>query len=110
MDVPAPQGAIRGQTGTVGMPKASLAKATIGVILKDFVFDLTLRTTGFKVKVPGAATIIVNGSRMSSKAAAAISKARRGDQVAIFDIKSQLVGEGAGLRIKKATPVLVEIK
>ena len=110
MDVPAPQGAIRGETGHVSMPKASLAKASVGVVLKDFVFDLTLRTTGFKVKVPGSATITVNGARMNAKAAAAINKARRGDVVAIFDIKSTLVGEGAGLKIKKASTVLVEIK
>ncbi len=110
MDIPAPQGAIRGQTGAIAMPKASLAKAGVSVVLKDFVFDLTLRTTSFSVKVPGQATIKVNGARMNAKAASAINKARRGDTVAIFDIKSTIVGEGSGLRVKNASTVLVEIK
>lgn len=110
MDIPSPMGAIRNQTGSISMPKASLQKATVGVVLPDFVFDLTLRTTSFKVKVPGQATVIVNGGRMDSKASRAISKARRGDQVSIFDIKSSLVGSASGYRIKDAAPVLVEIK
>ncbi len=110
MDIPAPRGAIRNQTGNVSMPKASLAKATVGVVLPDFVFDLTLRTTAFKVKVPGQATVIVSGARMSSKAQGAIAKAKRGDMVNIFDIKSSLVGSASGYRIKNASPVMIEIK
>jgi gliding motility-associated protein GldM len=110
MDIPAPRGAIRNQTGQVGMPKASLGKASVGVILPDFVFDLTLRTTSFSIKVPGQATVKVNGARMNSKAQSAIARAKRGDVVSIFDIKSTLVGPGAGYRIKPASPVLVEIK
>lgn len=110
MDIPAPNGAVRKQTGRISMPKASLAKATVGVILPDFVFDLTLRTTSFSVKVPGQATVKVKGARMNAKAANAISKARRGDMVNIFDIKSKLVGSASGYRIKNASPVMVEIK
>jgi hypothetical protein len=110
MDIPAPRGAIRKQTGNISMPKASLARATIGVILPDFVFDLTLRTTSFSVKVPGQATVKVVGGRMDKKAQGAIARAKRGDMVNIFDIKSTLVGSAAGYRIKKASPVIVEIK
>lgn len=110
MDIPAPLGAIRKQSGRVSMPKASLAKASVGVILPDFVFDLTLRTTSFSVKVPGQATVKVNGARMNAKAANAIAKARRGDMINIFDIKSTLVGSASGYRIKNAMPVMVEIK
>ncbi len=110
MDIPAPRGAIRKQTGNVDMPKASLGKATVGVILPDFVFDLTLRTTSFKLKVPGQATVLVNGARMNAKAKSAIAKAKRGDMVNIFDIKSSLVGSASGYRIKKASPVMIEIK
>ncbi|HIP48049.1 MAG TPA: gliding motility protein GldM [Lutibacter sp.] len=110
MDIPAPNGAVRKQIGRISMPKASLAKATVGVILPDFVFDLTLRTTSFSVKVPGQATVKVKGARMDAKAANAISKARRGDMVNIFDIKSALVGSAAGYRIKNASPVMIEIK
>ena len=110
MDIPAPMASIRKQTGQISMPKASLSKATVGVILPDFVFDLTLRTTSFKVKVPGQATINVRGSRMSPQAQSAIARAKRGDQVAVFDVKSTLVGNSSGYRIKKASPVLIEIK
>ena len=110
MGIPAPMGAIRNQTGQVGMPKASLSKASVGVVLPDFVFDLTLRTTSFKIKVPGQATVIVNGARMNSKAQSAIARAKRGDVVSIFEIKSSLVGAGAGYRVKPASPVLIEIK
>jgi gliding motility-associated protein GldM len=109
-DVPAPMGAIRGQTGNVGMPKESLSGASVGVVLQDFVFDLTFQVTGFSIKVPGEATIVVAGARMNDRAQAAINKAKRGDIVSIFDIKSSIVGQGSGLKIKVASPVLVEIK
>jgi gliding motility-associated protein GldM len=109
-DVPAPMGAIRGQTGNVGMPKESLSGASVGVVLSDFVFDLTFQVTGFSIKVPGEATIVVAGARMNDRAQAAINKAKRGDIVSIFDIKSSIVGQGSGLKIKVASPVLVEIK
>ncbi len=109
-DVPAPMGAIRGQTGNVGMPKESLSGASVGVVLQDFVFDLTFQVTGFSIKVPGEATIVVAGARMNERAQAAINKAKRGDIVSIFDIKSSIVGQGSGLKIKVASPVLVEIK
>ena len=111
MDIPAPQGALRKtQTGNVSMPKSSLEKASVSVILRDFVFDLTLRTTSFSVKAPGSATVKVNGGRMNPKAASVIRKTRKGDVVSIFDIKSTLVGDGAGLKIKTGSPVLVTIK
>jgi gliding motility-associated protein GldM len=109
-DVPAPQGAVRQQTGNVGMPKESLQNASIGVVLSDFVFDLTFAVSGFSIKVPGEATIVVSGPRMDSRAQAAIAKAKRGDIISIFDIKSSIVGQGSGLKIKNASPVLVEIK
>jgi gliding motility-associated protein GldM len=108
--VPAPMGAIRQQTGNVGMPKESLSGASVGVVLPDFVFDLTFQVIGFSIKVPGEATIVVTGARMNDRAQAAINKAKRGDIVSIFDIKSSIVGQGAGVKIPNASPVLVEIK
>ncbi|PID68165.1 MAG: gliding motility protein GldM [Flavobacteriia bacterium] len=109
-DVPAPMGALRKETGKTSMPKESLKRAAVEVMLPDFVFDLTFAVTGFSVKVPGQPTVVVNGPRMNARAKAAIDKASRGDQVNIFDIKSKIVGEGSGLRVKKASAVLVEIK
>lgn len=109
-DVPPPSGAIRGQTGNVGMPKESVGNASVGVVLEGFVFDLTFQVTGFKVKVPGEATIVVSGPRMDSRAQVAIAKAKRGDVISIFDITSSIVGQGSGLKVKPASPVLIEIK
>jgi len=109
-DVPPPSGAIRGQTGNVGMPKESVGNASVGVVLEGFVFDLTFQVTGFKVKVPGEATIVVSGPRMDSRAQTAINKAKRGDVISIFDITSSIVGQGSGLKVKPASPVLIEIK
>ncbi len=107
-DVPKPFGAIRNLTGTVPMPKASLSKTSVGVTLPDFVFDLTFNVTGFKLKVPGQATIIVSGNRMNGQAKSAIAKAKRGDIISIFDIKSKL--SNGAVKIKDAAPVNVEIK
>ncbi len=108
-DIPKPFGSIRGETGLVKMPKASLAKTSVGVVLEGFVFDLKLTTTGFSLKVPGQATVKVSGSRMNAQAKSVINKAKRGDVIAIFDIKSTLQG-GGGYRIKTAAPVNVEIR
>jgi hypothetical protein len=63
----------------------------------------------FKVKAPGTATIVVNGSSMNSQAQAAINKARSGDIIAIFDVKSSIQGV-SGISIKDASAVSVEIQ
>ena len=55
----------------------------------DFDFDLSLNITGFTLKVPGQGAVVVRGSKMDSAAQKAIAKARRGDVVIIFDIKSK---------------------
>ncbi|SNR78549.1 type IX secretion system motor protein PorM/GldM [Lutibacter flavus] len=107
--IPSPQGTIRKQSGHVKMPKASLEKSTVGTELPDFDFDLNLSTTGFTLKVPGQGAVVVRGSRMDAAAKKAIAKAKRGDVVTIFDIKSSLVGN-SGYKIKNASPVSVEIQ
>lgn len=109
-NVPPPTGAIRGQTGNVGMPKESVANATVGVVLPDFAFDLTFEVTGFSIKVPGQATVVVSGARMNASAQTAIAKASRGDIISIFAIKSRVVGDGAGLPVQEASPVNIEIR
>ncbi|SDX39548.1 protein involved in gliding motility GldM [Lutibacter oricola] len=108
-DIPSPRGTIRKQSGHIKMPKTSLGKATVGVELADFDFDLKLSTTGFTVKVPGQSAVVVRGSRMNVQAQKAISKAKRGDVVTLFDIKSTISGN-SGYRIKPASPVSVEIQ
>jgi gliding motility-associated protein GldM len=107
--IPSPQGTIRKQSGHVKMPKASLEKSTVGTELPDFDFDLNLSTVGFTLKVPGQGAVVVRGNRMDAAAKKAIARAKRGDVVTIFDIKSSLVGN-SGYKIKNASPVSIEIQ
>ncbi len=108
-DIPSPQGTIRKESGHVVMPNSSLVNATVGAELPDFDFDLKLTTTGFTIKVLGQGAVVVRGNKMDAAAKKAIAKAKRGDIVTIFDIKSSLVGN-SGYKIKNASPVSVEIQ
>lgn len=108
-DIPKPMATVRKESGYVKMPKSSLVKTTVGVGLPDFLFDLKFNVNSFKVKAPGSATIVVNGSRMNSQAQAAINKARSGDVIAIFDVKSSIQGV-SGISVKDASAVSVEIQ
>ena len=107
-DIPAAMGSARGQFGIVRMPKASLGRTAIGAGLPDFVFDLKLRVNSFKVKVPGQVTVIVNGTSFNAQAKKALSKARRGDVVTVFDIKASIVGNSS-YTLRKVLPVSIEI-
>ncbi|PCH52247.1 MAG: gliding motility protein GldM [Flavobacteriaceae bacterium] len=107
--IPAPSGSIRKQIGYIRMPKTSLGKATVSAELPDFDFDLVLKTSGFTIKVPGQGAVVVKGSRMNAQAKKAIAKAKRGDVVTIFDIKSSLSGNTT-YKIKKASAVSIEIQ
>ena len=108
-DIPSPRGTIRKQEGYIKMPKTSLGKATVGAALPDFDFDLTLRTTAFTIKVPGQSAVVVRGKKMDVAAKKAIAKAKRGDVVTIFAIKSALVGNSS-YKIKPASAVSIEIQ
>jgi gliding motility-associated protein GldM len=108
-DIPKPLATVRKESGYVKMPKSSLVKTTVGVGLPDFLFDLKFSVNSFKVKAPGTATIVVNGSSMNSQAQAAINKARSGDIIAIFDVKSSIQGV-SGISVKDASAVSVEIQ
>ncbi len=107
-DIPAPMASIRNEVGVIRMPKSSLAKATISAQLLDFVFDVNIVTTGFKIKIPGQATVVVNGNRLDSKAQKALSKARRGDIITIFDVKAKLKNNSS-YRLKNVMPLSVEL-
>ena len=107
-DIPKPLTTVRREAGYVKMPKSSLVKTTVRVELPDFLFDLTFVVKSFKVKVPGQATITVNGSKMNAQAQAAINKARVGDVIGIFDVKSSV--PGVSTAIKDASPVTIEVQ
>jgi gliding motility-associated protein GldM len=106
-DIPAAMGTVRGQYGTVRMPKSGLGNTPIGAGLPDFLFDLDLQVTSFKVKVPGQLAIIVKGTKFSPSAKKALSKARRGDIITIYDIKAVI--KNNSYKLKKVIPVSIEI-
>ena len=99
---------MRGQSGDIKIPKNNLSIATIGAILDDFDFDIKLRTVSFKFKVPGQATISVNGNKLDNKAKTALRRAKVGSNVQIFDIKVQNPSNPS-YRFKKVSPVICEL-
>ncbi len=107
-DIPRPTGTIRGEAGATKMQRNSLEISSIGAMLEDFDFDLQLRVSGFKFKVPGQPTITVSGNKLNSRAKAALRKAKRGSSVQIFDINAKLANNASYI-LKKVSPVFVEL-
>ena len=107
-DIPRPAGTIRGEAGSIKMPRRNLEISTIGSMLEDFDFDLNLAVSGFKFKVPGQPTVSVNGSKLDSRAKSALKRAKRGDAVQIFDIKAYITNNKS-YKLKKVSPVVVEL-
>lgn len=107
-DIPRPIGTVRGEEGTVRMQRQNLEISTIGASLPDFDFDLNLRVSGFKIKVPGQPTVQVRGQQLDNAAKAALRRAGRGEAIQIFDIEAQLAGS-SGYMLKSVSPVVVEL-
>ncbi len=107
-DLPRPTGSVRGETGSIQIPRSNLEISTIGAVLEDFDFDLTLRTTGFKFKVPGQATVNVKGNKLDAKAKNALRRARAGQTIQIFDI-TVVNPNNPSYRFKKVSPVICEL-
>ncbi len=107
-DVPRPSGTIRGESGEVSMPRSSLEVSTVGAVLEDFDFDLSLGIRGFKFKVPGQPTISVRGNKLDGAARNALKRARRGDAVQVFDIEAYITGN-TGYKLKKVSPVVIQL-
>lgn len=106
-DIPAAAGKIRDDFGVISLPKNSLANLTIEAALPDFVFDLELDVKSFTVKVPGQLAVKVTGDRFNNRAKKELAKARRGDDVTIFDI--QAVERKKGTKIKKVLPIIIQV-
>ncbi|MCG2430748.1 gliding motility protein GldM [Aequorivita xiaoshiensis] len=106
-DIPAPVGAIRGETGLVRMQRQGLEISSVSAVLEDFDFDINLRVSGFSLKVPGQPTVRVNGTKLNGAAKSAIRKAGRGETVQIFDINAKV--SGSGVMLKKTAPVIIEL-
>jgi gliding motility-associated protein GldM len=107
-DIPPPAATIRKQFGSIRMPKSSLAKSAIDAELVDFDFDLKLRVSSFKIKIPGQSTVVVKGTRLDARAQRALVKARRGDVISIFDVKASIIGNST-YRLKGVMPLNVEL-
>jgi gliding motility-associated protein GldM len=89
--LPAPTGKIRGEVAAKGS-KSNLAACTVSAVMEDFDFPVTVNVTQFNIKVPGQPTMVINGSRMDSRAKGAIERATRGDVVVISEIKANFSG------------------
>ncbi len=110
-DIPRPVGTIRGETGNGGcvrMQRQGLEISTVGAILEDFDFDLSLNVTGFSFKVSGQPTVKVSGGRLSTQAKQALRRAKRGETVQIFDINAN-IANNSGYKLKKISPVCIEL-
>ena len=107
-DIPRPVGTVRGEDGTVRMQRQNLEISTIGAALPDFEFDVNLRVTGFKFRVPGQPTIQVRGQKLDQSAIGALRRAGRGETIQIFDVEAQLAGNSS-YKLKQVSPVLVEL-
>ncbi len=107
-DIPRPAGSIRGEAGSVKMPRANLEISTVGALLEDFDFDLNLAVSGFKFKVPGQPTVDVNGNKLDARAKSALRRAGRGDAIQIFDIQAYITNNKS-YKLKKVSPVVVEL-
>ncbi|MFT6723107.1 MAG: gliding motility-associated protein GldM [Flavobacteriaceae bacterium] len=107
-EIPKPEGSVRGETGTLKMPRNNLEIATIGAVLDDFDFDLNIAVSEFKVKIPGQPSLVVNGNKFDANAKAALKRASRGDLIQIFDIKAYITNNKS-YNLKNVTSVMVEL-
>lgn len=106
-DIPAAVTMVDGKSGNIRMPRNALATARIGAGLPDFMFDLKLKTLGYKIKVPGQITVTVSGNKLSAKAKKTLSKARRGDVINIYEVRAQIVGNA--YKIKRVLGATIEL-
>ena len=108
-NIPAPQGAIGGKEGMQKGAKSRLQASQISAVLPDFLYDLKFKVTQFVFKVPGQASIVVNGDRLNAQCISALGRVSKGDQVTISDIKSKVDGAGS-IIVKDAAPAIYEIQ
>ena len=107
--IPGPTGTIRGEMGVVKGPRSNLEIATIGAKLLDFDFEVGLDVVGFNMKIAGQPTVVVTGNRLNAQCKQVLSRAGKGDQVTISEIKTKLVGAGSYL-LPRTAPVIYEIQ
>jgi gliding motility-associated protein GldM len=104
-DIPKPSGRMAGIVGNGKLPRNNVSIGKVEAFLDGFDFDLPLTVTGFKIKVEGKPSVTCSGNRLNGAAKSALSSAKRGSQVQIFDIKSR----SNGPVIKPALPLIIEL-
>lgn len=82
--LPPARGVVMGKTHA-GVPQASLASQRVRVDWPDFLFPVKGEVESFSIKVPGSPIERVNGNSLGG--ASSISKAKRGDNISIINIK-----------------------
>ncbi|SNR47686.1 gliding motility protein GldM [Flavobacterium sp. ov086] len=107
--IPGPTGTIRGEMGVVKGPRSNLEIATIGAKLLDFDFEVGLDVVGFNLKIAGQPTVVVSGNKLNAQCKQVLSRAGKGDQVTISEIKTNLAGAGNYL-LPRTAPVIYEIQ
>jgi gliding motility-associated protein GldM len=107
-NIPAPLGAVGGTPGLQKGAKSRLEVSQISAILPDFLYDLKFQVVQFALKVPGQASIVVNGDRVDARCKAALARATKGDQITISDIKSKVIG--ANIATQTAAVAIYEIQ
>ena len=90
------------------MPKDNIGVLPINAVLEDFDFDLKLQVNEFKVFIPGQPSVVVRGNKFNEQARSALSRAKRGDKVQIFDVKANIVGNST-LKLPPVSPIVIEI-
>ncbi|NPA08560.1 MAG: gliding motility protein GldM, partial [Chlorobi bacterium] len=85
-NVPPPQGQMRGKN-ILTMPATSVPNQSVQAAIPDFDFPVSFNVTGFMVKVPGRAGLLISGNTLS-EAAGLTKNLRSGDVVYIYDIKA----------------------
>ena len=106
-NIPPPQGQIRGKN-VLGMPAGSVANQTLDAVIPDFDFPVSFKVTSFNVRVPGRATMLVQGNSLEG-AAGLFKNLRSGDGVYIFDIKATPIGLG-NYNPGNISPVLINVQ
>lgn len=108
-DIPQPNASVRGKTGSAKGNKNDLSNSTINAVFSDFVFDVETTVVSFEVYVPGSPAIICQGNRFNAQAQKAISKATRGDQITINQVKVTVKG-APGYQVKPSNPFVWEVQ
>ncbi len=106
-NVPPPQGQIRGKN-MLTLPASSVENQQLQAVIPDFDFPVSFNVTSFMVRVPGRASMQVQGNSLQG-AAGMFRNLRPGDGVYIFDIKATATGLGNTI-IPNISPVLINVQ